>query len=163
MFREMRRSKQQMAADEVRAILEAGKSGVLAVLGDEGYPYAVPLSYVFTGDCIYFHCAKSGHKLDAIQAYDKVSFCVINMDDVVPERYTTYYRSVIAFGRARVVEDADEKLAALRLLGDKYNPNQERALNAEVKKGYDRLHIVAIDVEHVTGKKSIELVRKEEA
>ena len=159
MFREMRRKAQQLTDEEARSVLERGSSGVLAVSGDGGYPYAVPLSYIYGDGRIYFHCAKAGHKLDAIERDPRVSFCVVDADDVVPDEYTTYFRSVIAFGRARVIEDPDEKMAALRLLGEKYNPGQPASLDAEVAKGFDRLHMVAIDIEHLTGKEAIELAR----
>ena len=98
MFREMRRKKQQMSGDACDELLFRGTSGVLALSGDDGYPYAVPISYVYDGEKIYFHCAKSGHKLDAIKRNPKASFCVIGQDQIVPEEYTTYFRSVIAFG-----------------------------------------------------------------
>ena len=109
MFREMRRKKQALPIEECEAVLRRGTSGVLAVLGDGGYPYTVPLSYVYDGEKIFFHCAKTGHKLDAILRESKVSFCVLDVDQVVPAEYTTYYRSVVAFGRARVLEDVSEK------------------------------------------------------
>lgn len=159
MFREMRRSNQQLKDDEAREILAHGKSGVLAVVGDDGYPYTVPLNYVYADGMIYFHCAKSGHKLDAIRACDKVSFCVVERDTVIPEKYATYYRSAVAFGRARIVDDPSEKMKSLRLLGDKYNPGQDRALDAEVSSGFDRLEMVAITIEHLTGKQAKDLAR----
>ena len=112
MFREMRRNKQALTAEEIAEILKRNTSGVLAVNGDGGYPYAVPLSYVYLDSKLYFHCAGTGHKLDSILRDDKVSFCVIDQDQVVGEEYTTYFRSVIAFGRARVLEGA-EKLRPL--------------------------------------------------
>ena len=123
MFREMRRKRQQLSEKEAAAVLERGTSGVLAVLGDGGYPYAVPLSYVYQDGKIYFHCAGSGHKLDGIRNCDKVSFCVIDQDEVHPEKYTTYFRSVIAFGKARILEE-DEKRKAILLLTEKYCPKE---------------------------------------
>ena len=122
MFREMRRSKQQLSREEAAAVLERGTTGVLAVSGDDGYPYAVPVNYVYAAGKIFFHCAVSGHKLDAIGKCDKVSFCVIDQDQVVGEEYTTYFRSVIAFGRARVLE-GEEKLRPLVELCEKYYPD----------------------------------------
>ena len=105
MFREMRRKKQMLSLEECVAVLDNGTSGVLAVDGDNDYPYAVPLSYVYCDSKIFFHCARSGHKLDAIARNEKVSFCVIEADQVMPQEYTTYFRSVIVFGKARVLED----------------------------------------------------------
>jgi len=107
-FRPMRRNRQQLDENTCLKILENNTAGVLAVSGDEGYPYAVPLSYVYADGALYFHCAKAGHKTDAIRKYDKVSFCVVDQDEIVPERYTTYFRSVIVFGRARVMENPGE-------------------------------------------------------
>ena len=85
MFREMRRKRQMLSEDDCKIILREGTSGVLALSGDDGYPYAVPLSYVYDGEKIFFHCAKSGHKLDAIRRNPKASFCVIGQHIVVPE------------------------------------------------------------------------------
>ena len=98
MFRDMRRKNQLLPQEEAEAILRQGTSGVLSLLGDGGYPYGVPLSYVYHNGRLYFHCAKAGHKLDAIRRERKCSFCVIAQDLVAPEKYTTLFRSVIAFG-----------------------------------------------------------------
>ena len=159
MFRKMRRYKQQLADEEAIAVLERGKTGVLAVVGDEGYPYTVPINYVYADGRVYMHSALTGHKIDAIRACDKASFCVIDADDVVPADYSTNYRSVVAFGRIRIVEDEREKMMSIRLLGDKYNPNQPESLDAEVSKSFARLHMIALDIEHMTGKQSKELAR----
>ena len=95
----MRRKRQQLSDEESYAILQKATSGTLALLGDGGYPYAVPISYVFCEGKLYFHSALSGHKVDAIRSCDRASFCVVAQDDVKPELYTTFFRSVIAFGR----------------------------------------------------------------
>ena len=157
MFRKMRRFKQQLTDEQAREVLTRGKTGILAVMGDEGYPYTVPINYVYADGKIYMHSAQSGHKIDAIRAYDKASFCVIDADDVVPADYSTNFRSVVAFGRARIIEDEEAKMASLRLLGDKYNPNQPEALDSEVAHGFKRLHMIEFEIEHMTGKQSKEL------
>ena len=160
MFREMRRNKQALSDEECREILERCTSGTLAVLGDEGYPYAVPLSYVFNNGHIYFHCARAGHKLDAIRACDKGSFCVIDRDDVVPELFTTKYRSAIAFGRAREVTDPDEIEGIMRALAAKYSPHEgEEAFQREMKSS-GALCVLALDIEHLTGKQGKELLKE---
>ncbi|MDL2288878.1 pyridoxamine 5'-phosphate oxidase family protein [Oscillospiraceae bacterium OttesenSCG-928-F05] len=159
MFREMRRKKQRLSEEACAAMLTNATSGVLAVSGDGGYPYAVPMSFVFRGGKIYFHCAGSGHKLDAIARDDKASFCVIAEDRIVEEAYTTYFRSVIAFGRARVVEDADEKRLALEALAEKYSPRHEAGRLREIERLFSQVCVVALTVEHLTGKAAIELVR----
>lgn len=159
MFREMRRKKQVLSKEECELVLERGTSGVLAVLGEGGYPYAVPLSYVYADGKIVFHCAKQGHKLDAIAKNDKVSFCVVDLDDIQPERYTTYFRSVIAFGRARVLEE-EEKRVAIEALAAKYTPDDPEGRKQEIEREYRALCVVAIEIDHLSGKEAIELVRK---
>ena len=156
----MRRKRQQLSDAESIEILEKATSGTLALLGDGGYPYAVPVSYVYADGTLYFHSAKEGHKVDAIRRCDKASFCVIEQDNVKPAEYTTYFRSVIAFGRIHIVEDEKEKLAIARILGNRYNPNQEEALQKELEHGFARMLAIRFDIEHLTGKESIELVRQ---
>ena len=160
-FRAMRRKRQQLSEAESIGILQRATAGTLALLGDGGYPYAVPISYVYADGKLYFHSALSGNKIDAIRNYDKASFCVIDKDDVRPEKYTTYFRSVIAFGRIHIIEDEQEKLETARLLGDRYNPNQEEALQKELEKGFARMLMIRFDIEHLTGKQAIELVKQE--
>ena len=163
MFRPMRRNKQQLSPAQCDAILNAGSNGVLAVAGDDGYPYAVPLSYVYAGGRLYFHCAKSGHKLDALRRCDKASFCVIGQDEVVPKRYTTHYRSVIAFGHVREITGDAEKRAAALLLARKYAPDApDAAHNAEIDKDWAPLCVLELVPDHITGKEAIELVRARE-
>ena len=157
-FREMRRKRQQLSDEESYAILQNATSGTLALLGDGGYPYAVPISYVFCEGKLYFHSALSGHKVDAIRGCDRASFCVVAQDDVKPALYTTFFRSVIAFGRIHIVDDEAEKLAAARLLGNRYNPHQDEALQKELENGLARMLVIRLDIEHLTGKESIELV-----
>ena len=160
MFREMRRKRQQLTEAECVEILTRTTSGVLAVLGDDEYPYAVPISYVYDGNALYFHCARSGHKLDAIKSCEKVSFCVIDRDEVVPQKYTTYFRSVIIFGRASIVENDDEMRTAIEKLAIKYNPADSKTnRDATIKKEYALMRIVRIDIDHLTGKEAIELVK----
>lgn len=156
MFREMRRSRQQLADEAASEILEQGSHGVLAVLGDDGYPYAVPLSYVCSDGKIYFHCARSGHKLDAVRACPKASFCVVARDDVIPELFATKYESVIAFGRVRELTDDVEKRAAVTLLARKYSPEEsDESVNAEIEREWAPLAMLEFTIEHMTGKRSL--------
>ena len=159
-FRQMRRKRQQLSQEESIAILQKATAGTLALLGDDDYPYAVPISYVYNEGKIYFHSALNGHKVDAIRKYDKASFCVIEQDDVQPEKYTTFFRSVIVFGRIHIIEDEKEKLEIVRMLGNRYNPNQDDALQNEIESGLSRLLAIRLDIEHLTGKEAIELVKQ---
>lgn len=160
MFREMRRKKQLLSHEKAEEILVKGLTGVLGVSGDDDYPYTVPVNFVYDNGTIYFHCAKSGHKLDAIRKNNKVSFCVIDKEQVVPEEFTAYFRSVIAFGKATEVEEDNEKLKAMRLLNQKYSPGLDEAGDKEIQREWKILCVIKIQVEHLTGKDAIELVKK---
>ena len=157
MFRELRRKRQALSAEECAAVLLRGTSGVLALSGDNGYPYAVPISYVYDGKALYFHCARAGHKLDALRRDPKASFCVVDQDQVVPEEYTTYFRSVIAFGKVRIQEDIEEKQAALEALGERFNPGEKESLRQEISGAWDRVCVLEMAIEHLTGKEAKEL------
>ena len=159
MSREMSRKMQALTAEETAEILKRNTSGVLSVNGDDGYPYGVPLSYVYLDSKLYFHCAGAGHKLDSILKDDKVSFCVIDQDQVVGEEYTTYFRSVIAFGRARVLEGA-EKLRPLVELCEKYYPGHLEQTRQKAEHALKNVSIVEVTIEHMTGKTAMELVKK---
>lgn len=159
-FREMKRKRQLLSREESESILARGTSGVLALSGEGGWPYAVPLSYLYTAGKIYFHCAKEGYKMEAIARDSRASFCVIDRDQVVPEKMTTYFRSAIAFGRIRVVEDEDAKKKALRALGSRYSaPGNSAAVEKEVEQQLPQVCILEFTVEQLTGKESIELVK----
>lgn len=159
MFRSMRRSKQVLSQEECVRVLNDGTSGVLAVAGDDDYPYAVPISYVYDGSKIYFHCAKAGHKLDSIARNEKVSFCVIDEDKIVPQEYTTYFRSVIAFGKAHILEEEAEKKNAIEKLAAKYTPGDEAGRLAEIDKEFNALCMVEISIDHLSGKEAVEFIK----
>ena len=164
MFREMRRKKQLLTQQECIDILDKGSCGVLSLLGEDGYPYGVPMSYVYSNGRLYFHCAKAGHKLDAVREYNKASFCVVAQDDVVPEKYTTIYRSVIAFGQIEELQAGprpQEVQEAIELLCGKYCPDQtaEETSN-EIASALGRLCILQMNIQHLTGKQAKELAIK---
>ena len=155
----MRRHRQQLSIEECERILRHCTSGVLALTGDGGYPYAVPLSYVYADGAIIFHSAVEGHKVDAIRRDSRCSFCVIEQDEIKPAEFTTYFRSVIAFGLIRILEDTNEKVRALRLLGSRYSPGDEHGLQHEIDKSLDHVLLLRLDIELLSGKQAIELVR----
>ena len=160
MFREMRRKKQALTPEACADILRRGTSGVLALAGDEGYPYAVPLSYLYDGEKLLFHCARSGHKLDAIRRCPKASFCVIDQDQVVPEEYTSYFRSVIAFGTLRILEDEAEMRAAIQALALKYYPDDSpEHRQAAIDREWAPLCMLELTIDHLSGKEAKELVQ----
>jgi uncharacterized protein len=162
MFREIRRKKQLLSEEETREIMKNHSSGVLAVTGDDGYPYTVPISYTYTDGKLYFHCAKEGHKIDAIKRNDKVSFCVIDKDKVIQETYTTHFRSVVAFGRARILTEDSDRRAALASLVEKYSPDYIQEGQKEIEKDWGRVCVVEVKIEHMTGKAAIEIIKNKE-
>lgn len=154
----MRRFRQLLSAKEAERILLTGKYCVMAVSGDNDYPYAVPINYVYNGTSIYIHSAAQGHKIDALERNPKCSLCIVDKDDVIPEEFTSYFRSVIVFGKAHFVESTEDKVTALRLLGDKYSPDIDP--DAEISRFIKTVCIVRIDIDRVTGKEAIELTRE---
>ena len=154
----MRRFRQELPANETERILRNGKYCVMAVSGDDDYPYAVPVNYAYYGNSIYIHSASQGHKIDAIRRNPKCSLCIVDRDDVIPEEFTSYFRSVIVFGKAHFVESTEDKVAALRLLGDKYSPGIDP--EAEIARFIKTVCIVRIDIDSIAGKEAIELTRE---
>ena len=161
MFRQMRRKNQILSQQESIAILQNGTTGTLAVLGDDDYPYAVPINYFYEDNKIYFHGAKAGHKIDAIKKHNKVSFCVIAQDDIISEKLTTYFKSVVAFGTARIIEDEAEKRSAIEKFTIKYCSDQpEQKRSEEITAQFSALGMIEMTIEHITGKQALELTKK---
>ncbi len=152
MFRPMRRAKQEISREECVQILTDEKRAVLSVNGDDGYPYGVPVDFLYDPetDRIYFHCAKSGHKLDAMLANDKVCFTVYEQG-IQKEDWSYHVRSVIVFGRAKVMTDEALMREKIRLFGMKYYPTAEE-VDEEIRKDFTRVNFIEISIEHMTGK-----------
>lgn len=157
----MRRFKQELPYDECLSILQSHHSGILALCDLHSYPYALPLSYVYDKNCIYFHSAKEGHKIDILQKNPKVSFCIIDQDEIQPLEYTTYFKSVIVFGNIEILEENESKIIPLKKLGSKYAPNNtEEALEKEIQTGINDLVILKMNIVKITGKQAVELIKK---
>jgi len=150
--RDIRRRERALTQSEAREILARAEYGVLATVGSDGWPYAVPLNHVLSGDVLYAHCAVEGHKLENIANEERVSFCAVAGTKVLPARLTTLYESAIAFGRASLVTDPAEKRSALELLAVRFcgalSPEAAEAITAST----GRTAIVRIRLERVTGK-----------
>ena len=158
MFPKMRRIRQQMTDQAAISVLENAKTGVLAVIGENGYPYPVPMNFAYLDGKIYLHSANTGHKIDAIRKNDKVSFLVIDKDDVIEDKLTTAYRSVVVFGRARLISDDREKLALIRRFALKYSKNMP-AIQADIDENFSSLSLIEIIPEHITGKEGMEIIK----
>lgn len=152
MFRDMRRKGNQTTESEAEKILNTCTNGVLSVIGDGGYPYGVPVSYVYKNKKIYFHGAIEGHKLDAIKNNSKVSFCVVSQDNIIPEEFNTLFVSVIAFGEAKILEGKEEKELAMINILEKYSGNYMENGKKYMEEQWDNCVAVEINVEHLTGK-----------
>ncbi len=153
MFREMRRFKQQIEPEECIEVLKNEPRGVLSVLGDDDYPYGIPVSHFYdeeTGN-IYFHCAAVGHKIDAINKHDKVSFCVMDKGYRKEGEWALNIKSVVCFGRAKMLEDRDRVIEICSKLTKKFTDDAEY-LAREIRDNGKRVQVVEIKVEHMTGK-----------
>lgn len=156
--RKMRRFKQELGREECERVLGVCTHGVLALCGDGVHPYALPLNYVYDGKAVWFHSAVSGRKLDEIASNPNASFCVVEQDEIVPEEYTSYFRSVMVFGKLEIVTDEVEALHGLKLLCVKYSPGLDHT--EELARCANRVKMLRLDIEHISGKEAIELVDK---
>ncbi|SCY15067.1 pyridoxamine 5'-phosphate oxidase family protein [Alkaliphilus peptidifermentans] len=151
MFREMRRTDRRIDNGRIVEILMNGHYGVFSTIGENGFPYGVPLSYVYLNSHIYFHCATNGYKLDNLKNNDKVSFCVIGNTEILPQDFSTKYESVIAFGKALEVFE-DEKIKVLRELLKKYSKDYLEKGEAYIKNAGDKTKVIKIEIQNITGK-----------
>ena len=153
MFRQMRRFKQQVSQEKCIEILKSEPRGVLAVLGDDGYPYTIPLDFFYDekDGKIYFHGAKEGHKIDAIEKCDKVTFCVMDKCFKKDDDWALNITSVVVFGRIKKVTDESKTKEKVCKLGLKYHPTAE-AVEHEWENAKTRVLCLELDIEHMTGK-----------
>lgn len=155
MFRKMRRYKQELSSKESIDMLINEPRGVLALLGDDGYPYALPMSHAYSDGKIYFHGVKEGHKNDAVKRYSKASYCVVDKGIKNEGEWWYTFKSVIVFGKLRILEDRNEKIEKLRYLGNKFFPTPEDTEN-EIKRLLDRTEVYELTIEHISGKRTVE-------
>ncbi len=153
MFRAMRRFKQQISEEECIRVLTQQPRGVLSMIGDDGWPYGIPLDHWYSeaDNKLYFHCAKVGHKLDAIAACDKVSYCVMDEGFRKEGDWALNVSSVVVFGRMRVVEDEEKKREICTNLVRKFT-DDEAYLQKELTHAFPRVNCLELTIEHMTGK-----------
>lgn len=150
MFRKMRRFKQEMSEEECRKLLAEERRGVLSMIGTEGYPYGVPINYLYDDGKIYFHCAREGHKNDALKTDDRVCFTVFNHGRLIEGKLGLNVKSVVAFGRVKPVEDHTLAMEKLRKLSLKYNP--EDYTEKEIARNEWKVQMLEMTIDHMTGK-----------
>ena len=153
MFREMLRKKQQLSEEECIEILKAEKRGVLSVLGDDGYPYGMPINHFYCEEDgkLYFHGGKKGHKIDAMRRCDKASFCVYDSGFQREGEWALNIKSVIVFGRIEFVEDREKTLELTRRLSLKFTQD-EAYIEHEITNSGPGTLMFALTPEHMTGK-----------
>lgn len=153
----MRRFKQALSQAENITILKQKTHGILALCDEKSFPYTVPLNYVYLNDKIYFHCATVGRKLDIIHQNNKASFCVIDQDTVIPEKFTTAYSSVIASGTIKAITDEKDKQIILEEFIRKFSADYFTEGLEEIKIYMNRTCILELTIEELTGKEGLEL------
>ena len=153
MFRTIRKKKNEISIDTAKALLQSSRRGVLAVNGDDGYPYAIPINYVYDDDAqkIYFHGARAGHKVDALCACDKVCFTVYGNETIKEEDWAPFVQSVVVFGRCHLVESGARATTLLKRFAMKYYPS-EQLVDEEIAHAGKAVQIFEIDVEYLSGK-----------
>lgn len=151
MSRELRRSDRKVSDTEAEELLQQGEYGVLSTGDAEGQPYGVPLSYALLDNAIYFHCALEGRKLDNLAANSRASFCVVGATEVLPEKFSTRYTSVIVFGR--VIEALDQdKQRGLEALVDKYSPDHREKGLQYIAADAAKTRVFKLQIDSICGK-----------
>lgn len=157
----MRRNRQQMTQEACENVLQHATSGVLSLVDVDGCPYGVPLSCAWVNGMLVFHGALEGKKLDCIRHDERASFCVIDCDEVFPEKYTTAYRSVIVRGRMKLVEDEAQRHALCLALAMRFHPDAVAA-EAEYRRFAQQLCVMTLLPEEITGKMGLQFMQREE-
>ncbi len=154
MFRAVRKKKNEISQDEAKNLLRSSRRGVLAVNGDEGYPYAIPINYLYDeeNNKIIFHGAKAGHKVDSIKKNDKICFTVFGNETFIEENWAPYLQSVVVFGRCHLVENRDDTISLVKKFALKYYPNEDM-VNEEIANSGKGVQMFEIKIEHLSGKK----------
>ena len=152
-MREMRRKDKEIGTDEAISLLTKCEYGVLSTAGNDGQPYGVPLNYAYKDNCIYFHCALAGHKIDNIESNPKVSFCAVGDTKILPSEFSTEYVSAVAFGVASEVQGS-ERYNAIVLLLEKFSPEFIEEGKKYIEKLDKVTKVIKIEIEHISGKKA---------
>lgn len=152
MEREMYKKDRQLSMEKTIEIFEKGHHGILSVNGDDGYPYGTPVNYVYLNDCIYIHSAKYGYKIEALAKSDKVCFSAILSSQILPDKFTAAFESVVALGKAVMVEDDAEKKKVLDTFIDRFSPDFKEGGQKFISAVFEKTAIIRIDVEEIKGK-----------
>ena len=147
--------RQDRLLDEARAreILATAHYGYLSMIDLDGKPYGVPVNFVWDGEeSIYIHCAPEGKKIDILECYDQVSFCVVGNVNLLPSQFTTEYESIILDCEVTIPTYEEEQMYALELLLKKLSPNDVETGMKYARKSLYRTCIVRLDITCWSGK-----------
>lgn len=158
MFRKIRKVKNEISIELAKELLKNERRGVLAVNGDEGYPYCMPINYFYDeeNDKIYFHGARAGHKVDSLKKDDKVCFTVYGNEQIKAEPWAPFLQSTIVFGRCHLVENHDEIIRLVKKFAMKYYPSEE-LVDEELASSGNAVQMFVITIEHMSGKQIQEI------
>jgi nitroimidazol reductase NimA-like FMN-containing flavoprotein (pyridoxamine 5'-phosphate oxidase superfamily) len=157
MFRELLRKNKQISHKECVELLTNEKRGILSVAGDDGYPYGMPMNHYYSANdgCVYFHCGKKGHRLDALRRSDKVSFCVTENGTKEGDSWALTVRSVIVFGRIEIIDNIDDIIEITTSLSHKFTQD-ETYIAHEIEHFSNVTLLLKLTPEHICGKKIVE-------
>ena len=151
MFRESRKPEKTLSESEMKEILATAEYGVLSTVGEDGYPYGIPVNFVYDGKALYFHGAKEGHKVDNLRFSNKVAFTVVVDTQVLPKEFNTKFRSVIVFGKAMIATD-EERSKVFELILEKYAQTNIVNGHKYVAHSGHEADIYKIQIEHASAK-----------
>lgn len=153
MFRELIRKNKKLSMQECVEILKNEKRGVLSVIGDDNYPYGMPMNHFYNEDDgkIYFHCGKMGHRLDSLRKHNKVSFCTYDNGYRKEGEWALNVKSVIVFGKIEIIEDADKIADITKKLSYKFTQD-ENYINREIELFLNKTLLLELTPEHISGK-----------
>lgn len=154
MFRKIRRIKNEISIEDAKALLRNNTRAAFSVNGDDGYPYTIPINFYYDEDDnkIYFHSAKKGHKIDSIKANDKVCFTTWDDGYLEDGDWAYHVSSCVVLGRAKLIEDRKITEEKVRKLACKYYPSADE-VEEEIKRSVSGVQLVAIEIEHISGKR----------
>ncbi len=153
MFREIRKKKNAIGIEVAKELLSSARIGILALNGDEGYPYAIPINYLYDSENgkIYFHGAAAGHKVDSLKKSDKVCFTVYGQEETKAEEWAPFVKSAVVFGRCRMITDSETAIRLVKRFAMKYYPDEATA-DEEIDRSGKAVRMFEIEIEHISGK-----------
>ena len=152
MERKMRRQDKLMSYDECIEVLKTAEYGMLATVSSDDTPYVTPINFVYLNGAIYFHCVKEGHKIENIKYNKNICFNVVDSVELIPEKFSTKFRSAMVFGTIEIVEDADEKRTSICAIAEKFSPDYHDEGLKYIDSAFDNIYMLKVNIDRITGK-----------